>query len=155
MRSIVKMRSNGNGSPRNGLAVLFIIIGIVMLFGMLSRILPWWVIIFIVIPMSGGWLSKFSEWLGTLGSSVFTEQNEPRRYDASRVPESVEMDEKPKRVAVDSEPRYALGDDGELIELPADERLSEPYETDDDADFATPETRRRQRSDSDSHYDYI
>jgi hypothetical protein len=63
---------------------------------------PWW-ILFFVLPV-------FSSWRGQ------QEQHEKQKREARDYDEYELGGEKQKR-----EPRYALGDDGELIELPPEE----------------------------------
>jgi hypothetical protein len=63
---------------------------------------PWWMFFF-VWPVFSGWRGQQER--------HEKQKREPRVYDAEEP-----QYQKPKR-----EPRYALGDDGELIELPAED----------------------------------
>lgn len=69
---------------------------------------PWWMFFF-VWPVFGSWSRE---------SRRDPREKRKRDYDTY---EDEAVYEKPKR-----EPRYALGDDGELIELPADEEEAKP-----------------------------
>jgi hypothetical protein len=86
--------------------VLIIILIIVVIMSVFSSWgFPWW-IFFFVWPVFKGW-----NWGGQQSQPMEKPKRDPGVYE-----DPAYDDDKPKR-----EPRYALGDDGELIELPAED----------------------------------
>jgi hypothetical protein len=95
------------GTNRYGPFFLLLVIGLVFLVLSNSRGFPGWLCICIVpaFPLAFGWSGR---------RDIFEKRKRDEAYTGYS--DTPYEDEKPKR----DDPSYALGDDGELIELPPD-----------------------------------
>ena len=106
MRMWWGMHSHGDHRSMKGVYFLLIFVGILLLSRGGSGF-PWWFVLFFVLPM-----------LGRALNAATAPQEED--YKRKRTGEDVIIVDKPKR-----EPRYAVGDDGELVEVYADEEYDQ------------------------------